>query len=311
MATAPQQPAPLFLVAPARSGAEVLRQMLDQHPAIALAPDFGFLTDAISQDGRLMKREAFLRALEFNIRFKRLGLSVPQGLPLGGIANALLDQVAAGSPGAVVVGAVLHRHFDRILWLWPDARFIHLVRDGRDVAQANVQARRAGNLWHGIADWVDAEQLWDRMSLKLPVERQFTVRFEMLASETEYELRRICDFLGLVFDPAMMLPRGALQREASGRWRAADVKEVSAAEHRAARWLLQNGYFLSGTVRPPTLLHRTALNIQNKLTIGNRRRELLGTGLWLKSAYVTRFGRKKAKARLKREQAELLSRGDD
>ncbi|KKC25311.1 sulfotransferase family protein [Sphingomonas sp. SRS2] len=311
MSSTPPIPSPLFLVAAPRSGAETLRQMLALHPAIAMASEFDFLVDAISSEGRFMKRDAFLRSVEFNIRFKRLGLTVPPGTPFTGIAQAMLEQVAATKPGAPIVGAVLQRHFDRILWLWPDARFIHLVRDGRDVAQATVASRRAGNLWHGIAGWVDAEVLWDRMSHKLPAERQLSLRYEVLASDTSYELQRICEFLGLPFDPAMLGPAQALHREPTGRWRKADIAELSAAEHRAARWLLQNGYFLSATVRPPAILRRTALHIQNKLTLANHRRELLGTGAWLKSVYTARFGRKKAKSRLKREQAELMARSDD
>jgi len=311
MSSAPPTPSPLFLVSAPRSGAETLRLMLAQHPAIAMAPEFDFLVDAISPEGRFMKREAFLRSVEFNIRFKRLGLAVPQSASFTGIAQAMLEQISATKPGAPIVGAVLQRHFDRILWLWPDARFIHLVRDGRDVAQAGVTARRAGNLWHGIADWVDAEILWDRMSHKLPADRQMTLRYEVLASDTEYELRRICNYLGLTFDPAMLQTSQALQREPMGRWRKADIAELSAAEHRAARWLLQSGYFLSATVRPPAILRRIALNIQNQMTLANHRREMLGTGSWLKSAYTARFGRKKAKARLKREQAEMMTRRED
>ena len=311
MSSTPPISSPVFLVAASRSGAEGFRQLLVQHPAIAIAPNFDFLIEAISPEGRFMKREAFLRSVDFNIRFKRLGLTVPSGVGFTGIAQALLAQATAAKPGAPVIGAVLQHDFDRILWLWPDARFIHLVRDGRDVAQAMVTARRAGNLWHGIADWVETEVLWDRMSHKLPANRQLSLRYEVLASDTEYELRRVCDYLGLPFDPAMLGPAQALQREPMGRWRKADTAELSAAEHRAARWLLQNGYFLSATVRPPAILRRMALNLQNKLALANHRRELLGTGPWLKSAYTARFGRKKAKARLKREQAELMARTED
>lgn len=289
----------------------MLRHMLAHHRDIALAPEFDFLVDAISPEGRFMKREAFLRSIEFNMAFKRLGLTIPQGLPFAGIAQSLMEQVAATKPGAIVVGATVQRHFDRLLWLWPDARFIHLVRDGRDVAYAQVLAGKAGNMWHGIADWVETEMLWDRMSHKLPPDRQYTVKYEVLASETEYELRRLCQFLGLAFDPAMFEKAGAPARRDLGRWRKADITELSAAEHRAARWLLQNSYFLSGTVRPPSILRRTALNLQNRLAISNRERSLLGTRLWLKGAFTERFGGKKARDRLKRQQSELLAKGEE
>ena len=245
-----------------------------------------------------------------NIGFKRLGLTIPPSLPLSGIAHALIDQVAATSPGAAVVGVTLQRHFDRVLWLWPDARFIHLVRDGRDVAYATVLARKAGDLWHGIADWVESEILWDRMSHKLPAERQITVKYENLAGETDHELRRLCEFLGVPFAPDM-LQAPLTRRDELGRWRKADTAELSAAEHRAARWLLQNGYFLSGTVRPPSIFRRVGLKLKDRFAVANSRRELLGTKLWIKGAYVSRLGGRKAKARLKRQQAELLARDED
>jgi hypothetical protein len=310
MATAPQRPPPVFLLAAARSGAQTLRNMLMQHPAIVLAPEFDFLVDAITPEGRFMKREAFLRSIEYSNAYKRLGLNIPQGLPFVGIANNLLDQVAAAKPGAPIVGVTVQRNFDRLLWLWPDARFIHLVRDGRDVAFAQVMSGKAGNMWHGIADWVDAEVLWDRMSHKLPPDRQFTLKYESLVGEPQYELHRICQFLGLPFDPAM-ISGGPPPREDLGRWRKTETAELQAAEHRAARCLLGNSYVLSGTVRPPSILRRTALNLQNKMAISNQKREILGTRLWLKGGWTERFGGRKAKARLKRQQSELLAKFED
>lgn len=311
MATAPQRLSPVFLLAAPRSGAQLLRNMLVQHPDIIIAPECDFLVDAISADGRFMKREAFLRSIQFDNGFNRLGLLIPQGLPFVGIAQNLLDQVAAAKPGASIVGVTVQRYFDRLLWLWPDARFIHLVRDGRDVAFAQVQAGKAGNMWHGIADWVDAEILWDRMSHKLPLDRQFTLKYESLVGEPNYELHRICQFLGIAYDPAMLERTSPPPREDIGRWRKTAITELQAAEHRAARWLLQNSYFLSGTVRPPSILRRAALNLQNKIAISNRTRVLLGTGPWLSAGYTTRFGSKKAKARLKRHLSEVLAKFED
>lgn len=311
MASAPPRPAPLFLVSAAGSGTAALRHLLNLHPAIVVAPEFDFLIEAITPEGRFMKREAFVRSVEFNSRFKRLGLTIAQGAGLTGIAQSLLDQVAATKPGAAVVGAMLQHDFDRILRLWPDARFIHVVRDGRDVANANVRARQAGNLWHGIAGWADAEALWDRMSHKLPDDRQLTLKYETLAAEPEYELRRVCDFLRLPLVPEMLQHASVLDRGVTGRWRKADIREISAAEHRAARWLLQNSYFLSGTVRPPSPLRRIALDIQNRAAISNSRRQQLGTSLWLKAGLIGKVGTRKAKARIKRRQYDILSRNED
>lgn len=311
MASAPSQPVPTFLVSAPYSGAAALRDLLNLNPAINIAPPFDFLVEAITPEGRMMKPNAFLRSVEYNSKFKRLGFSIPPATPMAGIAQAMFDQVIAAKPDAVVHGFTLQHDFDRILWLWPEARFIHLVRDGRDVAVSNVRSRRSGTLWHAIADWTESETLWERMSHKLPPDRQFTLRYEVLVSETDYELRRLCDYLGVPFDPTMMDQIGTFAREHSGLWRKADPKEISAAEHRAARFLLQNSFFLSGTVRPPSIFKRIKLNTLNRWAIASRNRDLLGTSLWIKGILIDRFGSRKAKARMKRRRFDILSRHED
>jgi hypothetical protein len=57
----------------------------------------------------------------------------------------------------------VHRHYDRLLRLWPEARFIHLVRDPRDVASSCIGMGWAGNVWTGVTRWIEAERLWDEV----------------------------------------------------------------------------------------------------------------------------------------------------
>lgn len=300
---------PVFLVAAEQSGATMLRAVLAEHPEIAFAGDFEFLLEAISPDGRFMKRPNFLKALELDRNFRAARLSIPTQGNFPAVANSFFDQIEAAKPSARVIGAMLHRDFDRVLYLWPEARFIHLVRDGRDVAFSTVPKGWVGNMWHAVRNWVDVETLWERMSHKLPVERQITVKHEMLMRDPEYEVRRITDFLGVAFDPGMLRAFVPLQQnEAAGRWRNAEQADLSATEHAAARWLLQNGYFLSGTVRQPSILRRTALNLQHSMAVGKKRRELFGTKHWLKGVMTMR---KKAKEKLIRRENEILEKKRD
>lgn len=290
----------------------MLRLMLSRHPQIAIAGDFRFISNAISPEGRVMKRDAFVRALELDPLFARSRLAIAPGLNFSGLANDFLDQVAAAK-GASVVGATVHHHFDRLLRLWPDARFVHLVRDGRDVAMTRIPAGLAGNMWRGIREWVEIEELWARLSAKLPVERQITIKYEMLASDAEYELRRITHFLGLSFRPEMLRDEqgstfSSQPGDSIGKWRDADPADLGAAEHRAARWLLQSGYFLSGSVRAPSFLRRIALAIQDRLAIALHRKSRFGTRLWLASVYTKRFGSRRAMDRLIRRQNEIIER---
>jgi hypothetical protein len=311
--TTGRQP-PVFLVGAERTGTLLVRRMLSQHPQVAIAGKFDFLVDGISPQGRFMKREAYVQTLDLNPSFAELGLAITPGLNFAGLANDFLDQIARPK-NAPIVGATLHRNFDKLLRLWPDARFIHLVRDGRDVGMSMIPIGRAGTMWYGTREWVDAEELWARMSAKLPAERQISVKFEDFAGNSEQQLRRICAFMGVGYMPEMLrhdAPAAYIAQLSGsmGKWRGAHPADLAAAEHRCARWLLQSGYFLSGSVRPPTILRRIILWVQDRFTVAMYERERIGTRLWLTGICTRALGSKAAKARMTRRQNDAIDRAE-
>jgi hypothetical protein len=88
--------------------------------------------------------------------------------------------------------------------LLPEARFIHIIRDGRD------NALSFQGLWFGPGnDFADLAQFW---VMRINAARQqaehlphyLEVRYEALVSEPERVLRQICDYIALPFDPAML-----------------------------------------------------------------------------------------------------------
>jgi hypothetical protein len=110
----------------------------------------------------------------------------------------------------------LVQHMPAVLSLVPEAAFIHLIRDGRDVAQAFLDQP-----W-GPDTVVDAAVLWRKhvttgrsTGLSLPHDRYFELRYEDLVADPEPALRAICAFLALDFDPAM-LEFGASAARAQG-----------------------------------------------------------------------------------------------
>jgi hypothetical protein len=230
-----------------------------------------------------------------------------------GLANDFIDQVAASKPGAVVAGMTIHRHFDRLLFLWPKARFIHLVRDGRDVALSTIPMGWAGNMWSGISRWVEAEECWSAVAERLPDDQHMTVNYEALIADPEIELNRITHFLGLQFSPEMLryderstysAPHGA----SIGKWRKSDPADLTAAEFRAARYLLQGGYLLSGSVREPSAFRRLALRVQDRTAVALHRKRLFGTKLWLRGILVRRLRGKTARDRIIRDENAIIAR---
>ena len=95
------------------------------------------------------------------------------------------------------------RHVRRIRRALPEARFVHLIRDGRDVA---VSLR---DVWFGPRSIAEAAEKWRdevskarRQARKMP--GILEVRYEDLVSDPEPVLHEVCDFVQLEWDPEML-----------------------------------------------------------------------------------------------------------
>ncbi len=210
----------MFIVGAPRSGTTLLRNMLNRHPAIGLCDEtyywyyvytrrraFGDLTD-------LHRRRRLVDRYLATNRVKRLGL------PTDDLAVTLIRE---GDNYASFFAALMRfyaRHHGKrrcgektphhaaaaatlIKW-YPASSLIHLVRDPRDVA-ASLRRMPWGSrnvlvnarLW--LASTTGAHRCRDHKNYLL-------VRYEMLVTEPEQELRRICTFIGEEYTPAMLAP---------------------------------------------------------------------------------------------------------
>jgi hypothetical protein len=85
----------------------------------------------------------------------------------------------------------------------PEARFLHLIRDGRDVA-ASIRG-----LWFApSSDWGELGADWSWRVATFRSQGQhlrfyMEIRYEELVKDTEAVLRRICSFLDISFDSRM------------------------------------------------------------------------------------------------------------
>ena len=136
---------------------------------------------------------------------ERLGrggeISLPQALRAVGEAYAL----AAGKPrwGDKTPGYVTA--MELIQGALPEARFVHVIRDGRDVAVS-----LAGVAW-GPEDAAGAAKLWSRririarrQAARLAPGTYTEVRYEELVSDPRGVLGRLCGILELPFSEEML-----------------------------------------------------------------------------------------------------------
>ncbi len=89
--------------------------------------------------------------------------------------------------------------------MYPNSKFIHLIRDGRDVAKS-FQATDWVSRWlhENTREWTRALEChwrWVRSDLR---DRILQIRYEDLVLETEDTLRKVCAFIGEEFEPQML-----------------------------------------------------------------------------------------------------------
>ena len=192
---------PTFLISAERSGSSLLRLMLDHHPEIAFATEFGWAVAKIGDDGSLPDVVAFAEWLR---RQRGFDYDIDVRLDYRALVADILLQKRQRSGGKQFVGGTIHHAFHRVPYLWPRARFVHLVRDPRDVARSVLQKGWAGNLYDAAGWWVAAESSWDRLVPQLQADQFVEVRFEDLVAQPVECLERICSLIGTTFSEEML-----------------------------------------------------------------------------------------------------------
>lgn len=295
---------PTFLVGAERSGTTMFRLMLTHHPEIAWCTEFGCAVDWLPPSG-WPNLETYYETLANDRIFLSHQFTIDKTLAYPELVDSFLrqEQQRTGKP---VIGALVHRHFDRLPRIWPDARFIHMLRDGRDVARSCIGMGWAGNVWTGVERWIEAEQLWDRFVSTLTPDRWTEIRYENLVSNPVAELTRICQFLGVDYHPNMLSYAGATTYDKPdpkliAQWRTKlSELEIRQVESRIANLLAARGYPLSGLPAlevSPAMQRR--LRHQDYWARIQYRVKFLGPRLFVEDYIARHVGSKKWRARVK------------
>ena len=105
------------------------------------------------------------------------------------------------------------RHMGEVRHVFPDARVVNLVRDGRDVALSLLRVPFGpGNFWGAAHMWRDAVDAGDRAAAELG-DDMLTIRYEDLVTDPEAVVPQVCAFLELQYEPAML----AIEESPAGR----------------------------------------------------------------------------------------------
>jgi sulfotransferase family protein len=221
----------VFIVGCARSGTTLLQRIVHAHPQLAITPEMHWITDYfragkwLSPDGRVTAEQ--VASMMEQKRFRQFDFSreafaglLPNGEPqpyvnfLNGLF-ALYGKIK----GKKLVGNKTPAYVRRIAALhaiWPEARFVHLIRDGRDVCLSVLHwdhAYRTAGRYTTWADdpvtttalwWLRKVQLGRQGGRALSPNLYYEIFYENLVAHPEDECRKLCEFLGLPYDDAML-----------------------------------------------------------------------------------------------------------
>jgi len=213
---------PFFVVGFQRSGTTLLRVMLDNHPDVAVPLDttglWSRMESELARFGDLNSPEGASRLVRDLLAEERIRL---WEVPLT-VENVLTARRWLGYPGIIDACYLAYARLKgkqnwgdkdpgnmlripTLLRWFPEARFLHIIRDGRDACLSQLKQD------FGFDDCLPCaeawrEQVWWVRSIGqvLGPARYLELRYEDLTEDPECWLRRICDFLDLNYSPAML-----------------------------------------------------------------------------------------------------------
>jgi hypothetical protein len=287
---------PVFVVGCPRSGTSLLREMLNAHPEVAIAPETHFVRrfwvnrkryDPLTDEGNF--RSLIQDVMEIPA-FPELGISPEdlrseaQGRPrtYEGLFALIMDLFGRrNSAGVVGEKTPNHLLYTDILRGWfPQSRFVHLIRDPRAVVNSWRKVPWSTSSITGDAEIWRKYQRYAEKARALPSFME--MRYEDLVSGPQEAMSEVCRFLGIAFDPRMIQRANAkvdverepwksravdpITDEASERWRRElSAQEIGDIEAVAFPMMRLYGYEFESAPGLPTRAMKSILRLGGRL----------------------------------------------
>jgi hypothetical protein len=205
-----------------RSGTTLLRVMLDRNPALAVPDESYFVPQLARRHRGTVDPASFVDDLRRLPTLAEWGLSpdlvarrLQAGMTTGEAISAVFTAYAAerGKPRWGDKTPLYMQHLALLERLFPEACFVHLVRDGRDAALSFL-AVPPGIMTEGwghprdasgfASQWATEVRSARELGARLGPRRYLELRYEALVADPAAELRRVCAFAGLDYDDEML-----------------------------------------------------------------------------------------------------------
>jgi hypothetical protein len=217
---------PVFIVSSGRSGTTLLVKLLNGSNELCIPPESDFVTRCYNlfKSNKIQESEytSLLLAFKITSQFEGWGLddayimselqeNQPQTFKeVNDVLNkAYLKKHHRQHQNWGIKRPVLIANLDKIISTFPNAKIIHVIRDGRDVYlsyksihENAPQAFGPGSILTSVLYWVDGLRRIHDFVKKHP-KQIYEIRYESLLKNTDVELSNLCQFLDIKYSPDM------------------------------------------------------------------------------------------------------------
>lgn len=197
--------APVFIVGCPRSGTTLLRDLLRSHPNLTFPPESQFIPRYYRAYGNPANQQQAIRIGEVILRTRSIRTWQIDLEPKAFAGCRTFREILCLLFGAWLKREGKTRWGDKtpqyvmdiplLLELFPEAKIIHIIRDGRDVALSSIKVNFEGNIYKAACRWDQSVRSGRRCGASLPSNTYHEVRYEALLAAPAVVMRQVCDFL--------------------------------------------------------------------------------------------------------------------
>lgn len=202
---------PVFIVGCARSGTTLLRNLLNSHPEIKFPPESHFILDFYHLFGDPKTEKDVIRILDHikkHKRFKKFEICINKGEVkdirryselIDYIYTKFIGKYDAKRWGDKTPLYVLDLKL--LVKLFSNAKIIHIIRDGRDVADSIIKTYFGPNNTYLAAKyWKKHVEAGNSQGQSLGTSRYKEIKYEDLLNNSEQTLRSVCSFINIKYN---------------------------------------------------------------------------------------------------------------
>jgi hypothetical protein len=212
---------PVLVLGVRRSGTTLLRVMLDRHSELAVPDESYFIPQLADRHLRHVDPQEFVDDLrridtvaKWDVPLDKVRARLTERMPIGAAIAAVYATYAdeRGKPRWGDKTPMYMQNLRLLERLFPDALFVHLIRDGRDAALSFLSMPKGlmTETWMQPRDVAGFASQWrgevkaaQRLGRRVGDERYLEVRYEDLVGDVESVLRSISRFARLPHEAAM------------------------------------------------------------------------------------------------------------